>query len=451
LFKIIRTFFTTGHERTLKAKKNIVVGFFVRGISILANMALIPVTINYLNPTKFGIWVTLSSIIGWFSFLDIGLGNGLRNKFAEALAKGNKELAKVYVSTTYATLTIIVIIVFMAFLCLNPFLTWTYILNSTEIVEEELSLLAMFIFALFCIRIVLQLISTILTADQKPIYSNIFKLFWHLLSLLMILILTKTTHENFLLLGISISISPIVVLLLSSIWFFKRSYKYYRPKINNINFKYTRDLLNVGFQFFFIVICSVIIYQSSNLIISHLFSVSDVTPYNIALRYYMVGTVSFGIIMQPFWTAHTDAYAKNDHLWIVNSIKKLLKIWFLFLCGMILMTVFADIFYKFWVGENIQVPFLVSVFMAIYVSLLSFGSIFVMFINGVGKIKLQLVSSLIGALIFVPTAIYFAKNTDLHISGIIVATIIANFYGPILAPIQYYKIVNGTAEGIWNK
>ena len=48
---------------------------------------LVPLTIHYINPTRYGIWLTVSSIIGWVSFFDIGFGNGLRNKFAEALAK----------------------------------------------------------------------------------------------------------------------------------------------------------------------------------------------------------------------------------------------------------------------------------------------------------------------------------------------------------------------------
>ena len=78
-----------GHERTVKAKKNIVASFVIKGLNIAIGLILVPLTINYLNPTKYGIWITLSSVIGWFSFFDIGLGNGLRNRFAEAIAVGD--------------------------------------------------------------------------------------------------------------------------------------------------------------------------------------------------------------------------------------------------------------------------------------------------------------------------------------------------------------------------
>ncbi len=57
----------------------------------------------------------LSSIVGWFSFFDIGLTQGLRNKFAEAKAKGDDELAQVYVSTTYAILAMIFFAVWALF------------------------------------------------------------------------------------------------------------------------------------------------------------------------------------------------------------------------------------------------------------------------------------------------------------------------------------------------
>jgi len=101
---------TKGHERSVKAKKNILASFVIKGLGIAISLVLVPLTINYINPSRYGIWLTLSSIVGWFSFFDIGFGNGLRNKLAEAKAKGEEELAKIYVSTTYAILSIIIVL-----------------------------------------------------------------------------------------------------------------------------------------------------------------------------------------------------------------------------------------------------------------------------------------------------------------------------------------------------
>ncbi len=170
----IKNVLLTGHSRSIRAKKNIFASFGLKGISILISFLLVPLVLNYIDITKYGIWLTLSSIIGWFGFFDIGLGNGLRNKFAEAIAKDQKELARIYVSTTYAILFIIIGIVYFLFLIINPLLNWTKILNTPVEMGNELSKLIIIVFTFFCIKFILKLIGIVIVADQKPAINNSF-------------------------------------------------------------------------------------------------------------------------------------------------------------------------------------------------------------------------------------------------------------------------------------
>lgn len=126
----VTDFFTRGHQRTLTAKKNIIKSVFLKGGSVAISLVLLPLTINYVNPAQFGIWLTLSSIMVWAAFFDLGLGNGLRNKLATALATNNYELARIYVSTTYAVLLIVLSVFFLLFYLINPYINWTSVLNS---------------------------------------------------------------------------------------------------------------------------------------------------------------------------------------------------------------------------------------------------------------------------------------------------------------------------------
>jgi hypothetical protein len=48
-------------------------------------------------------------------------------------------------------------------------------------------------------------------------------------------------------------------------------------------------------------------------------------------------------------------------------------------------------------------------------------------------------------------SVFFAKNLNMGISGVIAATCICVGIGAIWAPIQYSKIVNKKAKGIWIK
>jgi len=437
------------HERSVKAKKNILYSFLIRGFSIAISLLLVPLTIHYVNPTRYGIWLTLSSIIGWFSFFDIGFGNGLRNKFAEAIAIGEHELARTYVSTTYGILSIIIGIVLIIFFCINPFLNWTRILNTPADMAGELSLLALIVFVFFCIQFVLQLITTIMTANQEPAKASFFNALGSLFSLAVIFILTRTTKGNLVYLGTALGFTPVLVLTASSIWYYKKEYRRYAPSIKYVKFRFAKDLMTLGLKFFIIQIASVIIYQTSNIIIAQLFGPTQVTPYNIAYKYFSIIPMGFGIIMVPFWSAFTEAWIKKDVPWIKNTIKRLTQLWIIISIGAITMLVFSNSIYKLWVGKEIEVPFSISIVMAAFVIINAWCGIFSHFLNGVGKIKLQLYGAAFGALVNIPLGIFLGKNLGIY--GVILSTTILAVISASWSPIQYMKLINNKAKGIWNK
>ena len=127
--KILSTLFKTineGHQRSIKIKKNILESILIKGGSVMISLIMVPLTINYINPSRYGIWLTISSIVGWVSFFDIGLTQGLRNKFAGAKARGDDEQAQMYVSTTYALLGIVFLSVWLMFLLIHPLIIFQF-------------------------------------------------------------------------------------------------------------------------------------------------------------------------------------------------------------------------------------------------------------------------------------------------------------------------------------
>jgi O-antigen/teichoic acid export membrane protein len=214
---------------------------------------------------------------------------------------------------------------------------------------------------------------------------------------------------------------------------------------------YFRELGSLGINFFIIQIAVLFIFQTSNIIIAQVLGPTEVTLYNIAFKYFSVITMFFGIIITPFWSAYTEAYIKDDILWIRKTTKKLLQIWSGIVLVVFLMILFSDTVYKIWLHNTVRIPFVVSVLMGIFVLVCTWNNIFVFFINGIGKIQLQLRGSIIIALINIPLSIFFAKNLSLGIAGIILANCLSLGCGSILAPMQYFKLINKTARGIWVK
>lgn len=441
----------SGSHRSVKARKNIMLSFGIKGVSILIGFIYVPLLINYLGTFEYGIWITLGSIVGWINYFDIGLGNGLRNRFAEAIARGERKLAGVYVSTTYAALSMIFGIFFVVFLVVNPFLNWSVILNGPQELRSELSLLVLLTVGFFLLRFIFRLISIIIMADQRPALSNTFDPLSNVVALGAILVLMKTTPPSLLYLGIVLGSAPVVVLLAASLYFFNRDYKEFKPTFKQVNFKYFKDLAGLGVQFFVIQITVVVIMSTNNLIIAQVVGPEAVTSYNVAYKYFGLISMGFVIITNTYWSAFTEAYVKKDFEWIKKVMRSLIRIWVIIVLLIVVMLAVSAPFYKIWVGEKVFVPFILSAFTALFVVVYVWYSIFVYFINGTGKIKLQLITSVIVAVLNIPLSIFLARNLGMGAAGVILGSCITYLPGAILGPIQYYKLVNERATGIWGK
>ena len=446
---MIASFINRGHARTVKAKKNILASLLIKGCSIAINLWLVPLTIHYVNTGRYGVWLTLSSVIAWLSFFDIGFGNGLRNKFAEAMASGQKELSRVYVSTTYAILAIIIALVFCLFLCINPFLHWPKILNATPDFAGEFTLLALVVVGSFCLQFILQLVNTLLISDQKPAQAGLLGLLGNTISLAIIFTLTVTTRGNLLYLGLALGFSPVLVLFLASLWLFNSTYKYFKPSWKFVRFSYAKDLMNLGVKFFIIQISAIVIFQTDSIIIAQLFGPKEVTPYNIAYKFQGLPIMVYSIIITPFWSAFTEAWAKKDTAWIKATIQKLQRIWLIFTGLTILQLVCAPFIYRIWLGDAVYIPYPLSASMALYSILLNWNSIYVQFLNGVGKIKFQLYIGILGMILIIPLTIYFGKV--IGITGIILATCVMSVLNTTWTYLQYKKLIENKATGIWNQ
>jgi len=440
-----------GDERTSRTKRNILEMFIIRGLSQATGLLIVPLTLRYLNTTKYGIWLTLSSIIMWFNFFDIGLGNGLRNKLAESLARDDTKLARTYISTTYAFLTLISIGLLLIYLLLMPFLNWSRILNTPPELSQEINIVAFITFVAFCLRFVFGTISIILLAHQEPAINSLIDFFINITTLIFIWILTRIHQSSLIAFSVVLSLASIGVPFLASLWFFTHRFKDLAPSYRSVDLTYGKGLINLGLRFFILQVSYVLLFSTSNILISQLFSPGDVVPYNIAYKYYNLLAVAFSILLAPFWSAYTEAYTKNDYTWIKGTMRRLQQAWGCLLLVTILFTIFANDFYRIWVGKNVYVPIEISLAIAFYILVTSWSSMYSSFINGTGKIQLQVYVSIIISVINIPLAIFLAKNFHLGIVGVILAPSISLFLTSFLWPIQVKKILTNTGNGVWVK
>ena len=438
-----------GSDRSTKYKKNIVFLIVSQTLGVFVSLMLVPITLNYLGTKEYGVWITLTTLIAWFSFFDIGLGHGLRNKYAEAKAQNDDTNVRKYVSTAFYLLVLLSFLIFLIVLVASRFINWAVILNAPQALAPQLNILAIIVAGTFCIRFVVNIVSTLLTADQEPSIPALIGLLGQCLSLLVVYLITKLTTSSLLYIGIALSISQIFPLVLAFIYLFSTKYKTIFPSLSYFSKPHIRSIFSLGIRFFVIQITALVIFQSNNIIIAHVCGLEDVTKFNIAYKYIYILTMAFSTFVNPLWSAITEAYIKEDTLWINNIIKRLNQLLLLLAFAGIILILISPFVYKIWLNNTFTPNFVLLSLLLLYFIFYSRSLLYRSFMNGAGKISLQFIVTFIQSLLHIPFAILMGKYIGLP--GIVMVMILWAFINAIWEPIQFSRIINKTAKGIWNR
>lgn len=451
LTKSLKAYFSEGSERSLKYKKNTVLLFLLKGTSLLISLAYVPLLLNAMDAENYGIWLTLTSIVSWVAMMDIGLGNGLRNKLSTALAHEDYDKGREYISSAYLALGAYMGALVFILCIVAGFLNWNSILNAPNADSKDLHILVTIVFISYGATFVLNLLNSILLALQSPALSNLISTIGQLCSLIAVWVCVNFfSIHSLLILGSIVSIVPVIVLIVSSLFVFLGKYKFLRPSANFFNKKEVNSIMALGLKFFFIQIMTIILYQTNNLIIANVIDSTAVVEYNVAYKYMGVLYTIYMILVTPLWSATTDAYAKGDMDWIKNVQSKLSKIAILFLVIGIFMFLVSKPVYRIWLhNDTVHIGFWTSLLSLLYVTAKIMYGNYGYIINGIGKLHAQLVITSIMAVFYVPLALFAGKRWGIY--GVICASIIVNLLNFIWSKYQCNKLINNKAKGFWNK
>ena len=450
LFELIKKKLSSENQRTAMIKRNIIGSGFLRIVNIAISLIVVPLTLNYLTVVGYGIWLTVSSIIGWLSYFDLGFAHGFRNKFAESLAIGDKVLARKYVATTYISLLVLFSCILVICLIVNCFVDWSSLLNIDISYSFELKKVFSILVVTFCVNIVANVFIMMLNADQKTALASFVQTSGQFIALIGIIILTSISNGSLTLLALIYSGLPVLVTIIYSVAFFRSSrYKEFVPSLRFFDRKLISNILGLGVNFFIIMISMLLIFQITNVLISRILGPETVSEYNITYKYFNVLHMFSIIILTPCWSAFTEAYIKKDYIWMKNMKHRLEQIWICIIPIVCLMCFFAPTIFKVWIGDDIHIHDDVIIVLGVYTVVQILAGTYMYIINGIGKIRLQMMIYLLFAIISIPLMISLGKV--LGIIGIISVPILVYVTQIIVARIQLNKLINHQAKGIWDK
>lgn len=425
--------------RTLNLKKQTLFSFIFQGISVGLSFLLIPVSIKFLNPELYGIWITLLSLINWITIMDVGIGLGLRNKLSEAFATKDYASAREYISTAYILFGSILMIVLLILLVATQLVNWDKIFNthtlSNSILSKVVSITLIGVIGAFLLGLVNQILHALQKSSLVSFYSIILNL------LFICSLYFSENHKGDILFTsyVYVTSSFCSIILISIFVFYK--YPYLIPLLRHYNKRKVRSILQVGLEFFVIQIAVVVIFNTDNIIIAQVLGPKEVTSYQLTRQVFSIFSITANLIMTPLWSAYTEAYYKGEKNWIKSQIYKLVLLMIpLTICVVIVGIKFQYII-KLWIDTDVEISTLLIFFMGLYTIISIWNNIFAFFLNGISRTREQLITAVIACIINIPLTVYFAKYFELGSAGIIIGTILSLSIFAFVGPYLVYKLL----------
>jgi O-antigen/teichoic acid export membrane protein len=426
-------------ERTRNYLHQIKGGVVYKAVAMLASFLAIPLMIRYLGQEQFGVWSTLLTVMSWIVLFDLGVGNGLRNKVAEALARNDKVEAANYIASGYSLIGLIALVLWALVTGASFFVPWQAVFNTQAIPEATLRLTVQVAVFFVVLNFWIGLIGAILGAVQKTAMTALSQLISNILALLFVFILTKTTEATLTYLAMAYGIS-LVVANIGLSWWFYHGHPELRPK-PYLDKQHVSPLLSVGMQFFTIQIAVLVIFMTDKMLITQFFGPEYVTQYDVVFKLFSVITFAHTLITAPLWSAYTDAYHRNDLFWIKNMLKKQMLIFGLVALAVIAMVVMARPIIKLWIGHEFDVSFSLLISIGLFVLVSAWNNIFGLVLGGIGKIRLGSIYTIFTALLNIPLSYFIAVKLGFGVVGIILGTFLSITISSIISPIQVYFFI----------
>lgn len=439
----------SNNQRSEKMKKNIAGGFILRGTGILISLILVPLTIDYVSSELYGVWLTLSAIIHWISFFDVGFGLGLRNKLGVALAAGDLKRAKILVSSTYAILSLIFVPLAILLFIVCGYVNWSVVLNVSRDLNPALVSCSRIVVVSFCFTLIMKVIQNVLQAYQKNALGGLLDTISSIFTLLTIFILTKTTFPSLSYLAFAFSSIPVFTYLIYSVFFYRFKNRAISPSINSVSKEAVKDVFGLGSKYFFLQISFVIIFQTTNILISQFAGPEQVTVYNVTFRYMNIALMVLNIVMAPVWSALTEAYAKKDWKWMKSLYARLMKVYRLAVLSLIVFLIASPLAFKIWLGDSVETSYTITALVGLYVAIRVWHTMHATMVNGMGILKLQMYVAVIQLVLF--PIISYLLGHNFALIGVIISNCIIVLISGVTLSIQVRKILRQEASGIWLK
>ncbi len=371
---------------------------FSRGVTVLVGLATLPITSHYLGKERFGLWLTLSSLMAWIVIADLGIAVSLINALSTADGRDDRATAKRSVASAFWMTAIMAVLLIAVSLASVDFINWQVVFNLVSpLAIDEAGSSVLVLLVLCALRLPSSIIGCTYQAYQEGYIYQIWSGLGGLCGAAGLVLAVMLEAGLPWLVGAWLG-GMLLTDVLSGIYLFGHRKAWLFPSILRFDPAEAKWLIRRGAQFWIAQVSAIFMLQIDLLIVSLLFGASEAGIYGTALRLYLlIGAIQAAFIA-PLWAAYGEALARHDFEWIVRTFKMSLKISLLLIipAGLLICLTMPYAF-RLLVTEDIRAG--IDLRLALMFSEIcnAAARCIATFLNGIGSIRSQVIFGPVGA------------------------------------------------------
>jgi O-antigen/teichoic acid export membrane protein len=395
-------------ERYRKILLTAITGAMSSGCGFLTFIITVPLTVHYLGPERYGAWMSISALIAFLRFTDLGLGTGLLGAISQAEGRGDHLYAQRAISSVLVCLCVIACFVLIAFPISARIIHWDFVLGLSSLKDKGEIQAAILVFvALYAIGIPVNMAQQVQRAIQQGYISNIWAIFGSLLSLVFVYI-AAIHHARIPWLVAIISGIPLIPTLANGfvLYFVQRTDL--RPSLLDFDREVAMGLLSKGMLFFGLGIAGALAFDSQNIVIAHILGPAAVGVYAVVQRMFSMISTIVNFATAPLWPAFGEALGRKEWPWVARALRRGIAVNALIATALaLLLFVFSTPILAHWTHGAISAPKWLIAGFAVWAVISAFSSPICMLLNAAHVLWFQIVSSLVFGLVTIASTMYF--------------------------------------------
>lgn len=424
--------FDTGTEvgRSAERHRRIVLsaaaGLAARLVSAAVSLLTVPLTIGYLGNERYGIWLTVSSVVAMTSFADLGIGNGLLTKVSEADGKGDQEDLRRFVSSGFFMLLAVASGLSLVTITVAPLVDWAHLLGvNTTLARGEVRPVLLALALNYYLAMPFTVVQRVQLGLQAGYASALWTMAGSILTLVGIVIATFL-KAGLVPLVLVLSGTPTIITLVNFAWYFGRECPGARPQFSAFDRSRAGELLRTGGMFVVLQLAISLAYISDNVVVARTLGASAVPMLAVPSRLFLLVMLPCSLIVGPLWPAYGEAHARGDSAWAGRTLRRSITASVVVAAAGGLLLLFTGSFLvRAWTRGAVSTGLAVLLPLAIWTCFSAWGQATAAFLNGTGQIRAQAFAA-----VFMASAAFGLKwllVVPLGPGGVVWATVMAYF------------------------